>query len=265
MRRIVKQIFYLASFVGVIVLVPLFFIVPNLDLNLFGDPKRNDKEEYKRVVVERVDTITHGDTVDIVARIRNPNPRAGLPQYSLDFVLVDKEGNEIKTMSKETYLLPGALKYVAVLDVGIVGGLSKVRVVEPDEQRFVVNGELTVPQFNSFLRDRRLRSVGEKREEVQKAIVANRGNLGFRRVDVVGVAFDARDKIVGVGETFIGSLHAGKQREVTLRWPKRPSDPATAKVIILPDTNIYKKDNIISVEGDAWELRRQVDGVEDRE
>lgn len=261
MRRIVKQIFYLAFFIGVIVLVPLFFVMPKLDL--FDDPERKDKEEYKRIVVEEVKTITHDDTVDIVARIRNPNPRAGLPQYSLDFVLINKEGNEIKSISKDTYLLPGGLKYVAVLDVDIVGGLSKVRVVEPDEQRFVVDSELTVPQFNSFLRNRRLRSVGEKREEVQKAVMANRGNLGFRRVDVVGVAFDERDKIVGVGETFVGLLHAGEQREVTLRWPKFPSDPATAKVIVLPDANVYRQDNIISVEGDAGELRRQVDDAEE--
>jgi hypothetical protein len=101
-------------------------------------------------------------------------------------------------------------------------------------------------------RSRRLVS-GTGAVETQKGIITNTSTLGFRRVDVTGVAFDANNKVVGIGKTFIGEFMVGEQREFTLEWPA-PITP-TQRVVILPTTNIFNEDNILSAQGDPGLLR----------
>lgn len=253
-RRTVKKVLYAVLIIGTLLLVVFLFILPYV--NFFRSKPVAPLPVRESIVVESVDAIVHEGTVDIVARIRNPNPRAGVPDYTVTFVLLDNEGKEIETISEETYLLPGSLKYLAVLDIAISGNLDRVRVDQPADPVFVDSGQ-SMPTFNSFIRGRTIKNIGTRRVEVQKGIVTNTGNLGFRHVDVSGVAFDAQGNVVGVGKTFIGELQAGEQREFTIQWPKPFAD--TTKVIILPDTNIYSKDNILPITGDPGRLREQLD------
>ena len=248
-RRTIKKVLYIALFVGILFSGAFLFIFPYLDF--FSDPIEPPPVR-ESIVIESVDAIVHEGTVDIVARIRNPNPRAGVPDYIVTFVLLDSEGKEIETISENTYLLPGSLKYLAVLDIKISGNLDRVRVDQPVEPIFV-DSKQSIPTFNSFIRGRTIKNIGTRRVEVQKGVVTNKGNLGFHRVDVSGVAFDAQNNVIGVGKTFIGELQAGEQREFTIEWPKPFAD--TAKVIVLPDTNIYKGENIMSTVGDPGKLR----------
>lgn len=254
-RRTVKKVLYAALFLGVMFFVIFLFVLPYF----YQDDLVPPPPVRESIVVESVDAIVHEGTVDIVARLRNPNPRAGVPNYTVTFVLLDSEGKEIETITEETYLLPGSLKYLAVLDITISGDLDRVRVDQPTDPVFVESKQ-SAPAFNSFIRGRTIKNVGSRRVEVQKGVITNIGNLGFRRVDVSGVAFDAQDNVVGVGKTFIGELQAGEQREFTMQWPKPFAD--TTKVIVLPDTNIYKKNNILPIIGDAGRLREQQEVVE---
>jgi hypothetical protein len=252
-RRTIKQLLYAIAILGAVSFFVFLVILPYF--NFFQDEPIEPPPVRESIVIESVNAIPHEGTVDIVARIRNPNPRAGIPEYTLTFVLLDKEGNEIETISEKTYLLPGSLKYVAVLDIAITTELDRIRVDQPADPVFVDSAQ-SIPTFNSFLRARTFKNVGNRRVEVQKGIVTNTSNLGFRRVDVSGVAFDSQDNVVGVGKTFIGELQAGEQREFTIQWPKPFAD--TTKVIVLPDTNIYRKDNVVPVVGDPGRLREQI-------
>jgi len=252
-RRTTKQISYAALVVGIISLFVFLFVLPYF--SLFQQEDTTPPTVRESIVIESIDAITHEGTVDIVALVRNPNPKAGVPDYTLVFVLLDVEGNEIETISEQTYLLPGSLKYVSVLDVAISKKLDKVRVDQPADPIFVDSKQF-IPTFNSFLRTRSIRNVGNRRVEIQKGIVTNTSDLGFRYVDVSGVAFDSKDNVVGVSKTFLGEVQAGEQREFTLQWPQ--PFVGTVKVIVLPDTNIYRKDNVLPVTGDPGNLRDEI-------
>lgn len=254
LRRTIKQIIYATIFLSTISLFIFLVLLPYL--NIFQEGPIEPPPVRESIVVESIDAIVHEGTVDVVARVRNPNPRAGIPEYTVTFVLLDTEGNEIKSISENTYLLPGSLKYVAVLDIAISAELDRVRVDQPADPIFVDSTQ-SIPTFNSFLRGRTIKNVNKRRIEVQKGIVTNTGNLGFRRVDISGVAFNAHEKVIGIGKTFIGELQTGEQREFTMQWPKPFSN--TTKVIVLPDTNIYKKDNMLPITGDPGRLREQIE------
>ena len=251
-RRTIKQLLYAVIILGTISLLVFLFILPYL--NLFQEKPAEPSPVRESIVVESIDAIVHEGTVDIVARVRNPNPRAGVPDYTVTFVLLDAAGNEIETILEKTYLLPGSLKYVAVLDIAINGELDRVRVDQPTDPVFA-SPQQSIPSFNSFLRGRTIKNIGTRRIEVQKGIVTNTSNLGYRQVDISGVAFDSQENMIGVGKTFIGEMRAGEQREFTMQWPKPFAD--STKVIVLPDTNIYKKDNILPITGDPARLREQ--------
>lgn len=252
-RRQIKKITYAIIYAVLLVLVLLLFIVPQIS-SWRGDQADSDPLPTASILVESIDAVTHQDTVDIVARIRNPNPRDGVPRYTVVFVLVNKQGEEINRIPKQTYLLPGSLNYIATLDVPLTSALDKVKLETTEEPVFAkLSVSDAVPNFNSFLREREIRTFGADRFEIQKGLVSNRSALGYRDVDVTGVAFDAAGKVVGVSTTFIGEFQVGDQREFTLQWPA-PRTP-TQRVIVLPSANIYEPDNILDVVGDPDRLR----------
>lgn len=253
-RRVIKQGVYAALGLGLIALAFFIVVLPSMDF--FRRDPAISPPPRESIIIESVDTIAHEGTIDLIARVRNPNPRAGVPHYTLVFILLDEAGQEITAISQPTYLLPGSLKYVAVLDVAVTKPIGRVRVEQPADPVFTtVNLDSALPSFSSFLRERTIKDLGNQRYEVQVGMVTNAGNFGYRHVDIVGIGFDAANNVVGVGKTFAGELKAGEQREFTLQWPKPFTD--TAKVIVLPDTNIYSEDNILSVSGDPGRLREQ--------
>src|SRR3989338_8439123 len=127
-RRIIKQSIYVALSLGLIALVLFIVIIPSM--NLFRRDPAPPPPPRESIIIESVDTITHDSTIDLIARVRNPNPRAGVPDYTLVFILLDEDGQEITTISQPTYLLPGSLKYVAVLDVAVTQPIDRGRSAE---------------------------------------------------------------------------------------------------------------------------------------
>ncbi len=252
-RRIVKKTTYVLLTGLVLFAVFALFVLPKL---LFFGPSAEPTPltQPKSIVVENIDTVIHENGIDIVARVRNPNPRAGIPEYTVTFILLDEAGRELKRIEEKTYLLPGSLNYLARLDVPTSSPISRVTVETPEQPIFAaVPPSISLPTFNSFLRDRTTIPLGTRQVEVQKGIVTNTGTLGWQRVDITGVAFNAAGGVVGIGQTFIGEFAVGEQREFTIQWPA-PTTP-TQRVIVLPTTNVFREDNVLSVVGDPNLLR----------
>src|SRR5687768_2273028 len=94
-QRHIKQMYYGGGcliFVAVFFMLAVFLIVrPSFEP---GPPTPSPTPQYEDIVVEQVNSVRHGDLIDVVARIRNPNPRAGTGRYVVTFVLVDSDGNE---------------------------------------------------------------------------------------------------------------------------------------------------------------------------
>lgn len=239
------------SFLAFFLVVAIFLIAqPSFE----PTPTPTPASIYEAFAVERVDSVEHSDGVDIVAQIRNPNPRAGTGRYTVIFILYDKDGREILKHPETVYILPGSLQYVSALALRPSADVARIEVVIPAATDLIRLPEgQDLPTFSSFLRERATRVLGTSQIEEQKGIIRNTSTIDWERVEVAGVALDNTGKIVGIGKTFVGQLKSSEQREFVLQWPAPLT--STQRVIVVPTTNIYAEENILKVIGDPSLLR----------
>ncbi|MAF80996.1 hypothetical protein CL628_03200 [bacterium] len=209
---------------------------------------------FDPIVVEDVSIIRHDTSVDLVARLRNPNPRAGITEYPVTFTLLDASERELSTTTVITYLLPGSIQYAVAVSVPTTRPVAEVQVDVPEDLAFVnLPNSLTLPSFGTLLQDRERLLRGAQTIEQQVGLVTNNSTFDFQRVEVIVVALDSTDRAIGVGQTFVGELKVGEQRQFTSQWPA--PQVATRGVLLLATTNIFKEGNIIQAIGDPGLLR----------
>lgn len=253
-RRLIKQATYAG---GCLSLVGIFLVIIIASLLPYRTSRPAPPEPtpvFQSIIVERVDSIPHGQTTDLVARLRNPNPRAGISELPVTFTFVDTAGQELARHAEMSYVLPGSIQYVIALNVPLPSNLAAVNVSLPTDPAFTaLPAELTLPTFTTFLRQHANRSIGEQTFEEQRGIVTNNSPFDFHRVEVAVVALGPKEQAIGVGKTLLGTLTVGEQREFVAQWPT-PAQ-ATERVIVLATTNIFREDNVVEVIGDPARLR----------
>lgn len=248
--RFLKQIAYGALYLvvaalllsGLIILIRRAYVAPPPVVTL-PSPLR----------IEQVAAVRHGQTVDLVARLRNPNTTLGISSVTGTFRLLGSNGAELAAHSATTFVLPGMIQYLIALDVENPAPFAKVELTLSEPTTVPIPDTLTLPSFATFLRQRTQFKSGDRLIEKQTGILRNTSNLDWERIEITGVALDERDTIAGVSQTFLGALKGGSQLEFTLQWPAPAR--ATSRVIIWPTTNIFEETNIIKVIGDPSSLR----------
>jgi hypothetical protein len=261
-RRTIKKSIYATVFWAVVIGIIASVVWPLIPKKAPSTTPIN-QVTYAPIVVENVIILPHiekpgpfGKTIDVVARLKNDNARAGTGTYPVKLLVKDPAGAVIRTVDQAAYVLPGGVQYVAFIDV----------VIPPDKQfgsaeiQTLPNIKLTdlpdsarLPEFSVFLRDRTQVASGSQQLERQTGVVTNNSTFDWEKVEVIGVALDSEGKIVGVGKTFVGKLLLGEQREFTLVWPA-PTIP-TGRVVAIATTNIYIDENIVHIIGDPSKLR----------
>ncbi len=253
-KRLRKQLAYALGFLAVLMLCiggPLL-LLQNVSERTQSTPSPTALLEL--VKVQSVDLVSHENTVDVVARLYNPNPRAGIAHFRATFVLKNKAGQEITRVPVDSHVLPGSLHYISALNVPVEEPVAGVTLLTPPEPRYAnLDPTITLPSFSTALLERTTRSQGGEAYEQQKGVVTNNSAFDWQHVQVVALAFNGDNQVVGVGTTFVGRLTSGEQREFTLSWPA-PLAP-TVRVVPVATTNIFKEDNIIRAVGDPALLR----------
>ncbi|MDZ4225715.1 MAG: FxLYD domain-containing protein [Candidatus Andersenbacteria bacterium] len=253
LRRIVKQTFYAGGclfFLAVLISVIITVVVHPRST----PPPTAPAVSYQDIQVENVSVVEHNGLSDIVARLRNPNPQAGVGRLPLTFTILDDQGNQLATKTTDTYILPASLQYAAVFNIPTNKRIATVNVSLPPEIPFIkLPSSLPMPTFNAFLRDRSLKQVGRNSYQEQTGQITNTGSFDFLRVEVTVIALDNQDNIIGAGQTFLGQLNSGQQRDFVVQWPARNVE--IARVIVQPSTNIFLEENITKIIGDPSLLR----------
>lgn len=253
LRRIKKQIAYAAGATLVVLIFVLLVAVAVKDPAPIPLPTPTPLL-YQLPQLEDVATIRQGNTLDVAARIRNQNPRAGVARYPVAFVQRSAAGQELLRSVTETYVLPGAVQYVTAVGLPLAVDFASVTVELPSDPLFTeIPVAVSLPSFSTFSRERTTQTNTGTPIEEQKGLVRNTGTLNWDRVEVTAIAMSSDQRVVGIGRTFVGELKAGEQREFTVQWPASATEPQT--VLVLATTNIYAEDNILKVIGDPEQLR----------
>jgi hypothetical protein len=208
---------------------------------------------YRPITLEKTGLIKHQTVTDIALQLNNPNPHAGTGAYPLIFTLFNEQGQVMHTFTKSTYLTPGQSQLVAALSVPVVNP-ARVEITLPANLSLTeVPTAITLPSFSVFLSPRTQKQQGSNLIEEQKGLVTNTSGLSWQKVEVTSLGLDANGQIHAVGQTFVGELKTGEQREFTLQWPQ-PAVPLT-QVLAIPSTNVYQEENIVKALGDPSRLR----------
>jgi hypothetical protein len=216
---------------------------------------------YQPIILETVDGIPHAprpgidNTLDIVARLRNPNAGAGVSKFVVNFSVKTPDGAQLKQIPVETYIMPGAIQYVMAFNVST--GQQQVGSVEaqlPSNFSFTALPEDTnPPSFSAFARGRSQKTVGDLTTQEQVGIVKNTSTFAWEKVEVYVVGQNSQGKIIAAGKTFVGALRVGEEREFRVNWPL-PNDPIE-RVTFLPVTNMFQEENVIHVIGNPGLLQ----------
>lgn len=261
LQRTKKQIAYGSSFIIAILLV---IIGINYIAGKFSSTPQvtnTPPPRYSPISVETVDGIRHQirpgveNTIDIVARLRNPNPAAGVKSLLVTFIIKSPNGAEIKRVPVETYIMPGAIQYAMALNVSI--GQQQVGAIEaellPTTSFIALPPDTNPPTFSAFVRGRQEKTIGDLVIQDQIGIVKNTSTFAWGKVEVYVVGLNSQSKVVAAGKTFVGALTVGEEREFSVSWPA-PNE-IIERVLILPATNMFEEQNIIRAIGNPGLLQ----------
>ncbi|MBI3421117.1 MAG: hypothetical protein HY006_03570 [Candidatus Sungbacteria bacterium] len=212
-------------------------------------------EGHLPIILESLDIVQQParpgieNSIDIAARLRNPNPISGTAKYPVIFTVKNRLGTEVKKVTVESYLLPGAIQYVMALNVGLgQEAVGSVDAIMPSQVSFSeLPPDTQPPTFSAFARQHRDRQIGDSQIQDQFGIVKNTGTFAWEKVEVYVVGQSSEGKVVAVGKTFVGALKVGEEREFSVQWP-RPVE-AIDRILILPSTNMFAEDNITQTVG----------------
>jgi hypothetical protein len=261
LRRTRKQISYA---IGAVVLVTALAITATLINYTVTTPPQvtpTPAPSFAPINLEGVTAITDpgqngaDTTVDLVATLRNPNPGAGVPAMDVTFNLADSSGQTISNQTQTTYLLPGAVQYVMAFNIPLQHrSLGQINATFNAQPTFVsVPPSVNLPQFNAFAKDLINKTVGNSVVQEQHGLVKNTSTFDWKEVQVSVVALDSANHIVAIGQTALGALNVGEQREFIVTWPT-PSAPID-HLVILPSTNMFQADSVIQIIGNPGLLR----------
>lgn len=253
-QRLRKQLAYATLYVAVFCGMLIGGTALLVSLPSSPTPTPAPTPSFLPVTFERIDVVNHDRTVDVIARVHNPNPRAGIVEYPVTFIFFNEAGQEMHREDRSPYILPGSVQYITLLSVPVNQPVKRVVVDNPATPKFIaLPPNLDLPSFNTFVRERAPKQIGGQSVEELKGVITNTSTFDWQRVEVIAVGLDASGQAVGVGTTFVGTLRVGENREFTIQWPT-PVVPVQ-QVVTIATTNPFEADSIIRVIGDPAQLR----------
>lgn len=208
-------------------------------INLFPTKKTVilEKEDIKALEVVKYGAIQlDSGKLDFWAEISNPNDDFGVSKLDYTFLLVDKEGNEIRK-NGNSFILPGDKKrYILLLDMS-----SDYKLLN-----FELNKNLIWKKLSKFyLPELSIRNISlGKSNKVGNnftvfGILTNNNQVNLKNIQVISILTDDKKNIVGVNETLIRDVLTGESRDFEMIWNNEI--PNTS----ISDTTIYAQSNIL--------------------
>ncbi|MFC1721422.1 FxLYD domain-containing protein [Patescibacteria group bacterium] len=153
--------------------------------------------------------------VDLLAVVRDPDPRWGLQEVGYIFVVQDDSGNEIGRYEGSTYILPAEEKYLVQVGVPVDGEPASATItIEPHS--WIKAPEIQQPNIDVknlvFSQDT---NVGTASLDGR---LINSSKYNFEEVEVTAILKDSSGQIIGTNYTTLNALIAGEERDFRLLW-----------------------------------------------
>ncbi len=180
---------------------------------------------------------------DLVAQIKNPNQNYGSGDFAYNFELYDSKNNLLGKYSGSTFILPNQTKYLINSKINISGKIAQVKFSfgKIDWQRVE---DYQPPKLAIQQKEFRLLDDSETGQSQVKALLINKTNFDFDKIDIDVLLFDQYYKLLGLNTTEIKTLLAGQERDFVATWFRKITKQV-AFVEIEAETNIFDNDNYL--------------------
>lgn len=256
--RVFKQIVIVLIFVvclGVIVFAGYWIFRPSPSC---GDKIKNQEEEgidcggpcpvcelaeIKEIGVLRIEAVAgEAGFYDVVAQIKNPNQNYGSGRLPYQFNLFDEQNRLIGEFAGESFILPNQTKYLVRLKLKTAAPLNKVKLVFGDIE-WQKSDDYQPPQL--ALQQKEYLILDEEAVYSRaKAVVINKTNFDFDKIDIDILLFDASRRLIGLNATEVRSLPAGQERGFSAAWFS-PLLGEPSFIEMEAETNIFDADNYL--------------------
>lgn len=269
-KRLIKQLIIASVFL--IILVSIILLVNYFkrpEPSCFDNIKNQGEEEtdcggpclscelinIEKLKVIWVDVISNKEGFyDIAAEIRNPNQNYGSGNVDYKLELYDYNDNVVAEYFGNTFILPNQTKYLTRTKIEEVNSIRRASIsftqIEWKKPFNYHPPEFAIQQKEYYFLDDGSLGVSQA-----KAVLVNKTNFDFEKIDIDVLMFDALDNLIAVNNTEIRTLPVNQERGFVVTWFEE-IDGQISYVEIEPETNIFDPDNYISVDiGDIEEFQ----------
>jgi hypothetical protein len=185
-----------------------------------------------------------GNFYDLAAQIKNPNQNYGSGQVPYQFELYDAQNNLIAKYAGLTFILPNQTKYLLQVKAESSKPVKKVK-LSFGQIKWQKPEDYQPPQLSIQQKEYRLLSNQEPGFAQVRAILVNKSNFDFDKVDIDILLFDSTHRLLALNTNEIRTLLAGQERDFVATWFNQIKGQV-AFVEIEAETNIFDPDNYLS-------------------
>jgi len=181
---------------------------------------------------------------DLVAEIKNPNQNYGSGNISYKFELYDTQDNLVSEYPGSTYILPNQTKYILKIKAESDRPVKQIKFSFVDvEWEKLENYQ--PPQLGVQQKEYRLLKDEEPGFTQVRAILINKTNFDFDKIDIDILLFDSSNRLLAVNSNEIRTFLAGEERDFISTWFNQINGQVVS-FDIEAETNIFDLDNYLS-------------------
>jgi|694.fasta_scaffold45553_1 hypothetical protein len=189
--------------------------------------------------------LANNETVLYTTINNRQNPLIGYFPFTYRLQVLDKQGSVIENKIESSYLLPEEFKYIVASTGNDKADRLIVSTIE-DESRPVLFNPYSInlaSKVSLDVRNPTVLSDPNSTDLTISAYVKNNDLVDIKKLDVLYLIRDRRDRVVGVGQYQLEYLKAGEERFFSLKYPK-PKFRTAVSLEVRPFVNYLDKNNL---------------------
>jgi hypothetical protein len=188
---------------------------------------------------------------DVAAKIKNPNQNYGSVKVPYYFKLYDSNDNLAAEYSGDTYIFPNQTKHIIQPRIKASGNISRTE-FSLGEINWQEAADLPSLQLAILQKEYKQFSAEENIFSQLKAVLVNKTNFDFDKIDIDILLYDANHKLLNIGHTELYTFLTRQEREFIFNWFKE-FEGQVALLEIEPETNLFNPENYLSILPDEIE------------
>ncbi len=222
------------ALISIILIIPIYYLGRSssqlffyLPFNTYGFEKK-DLVDSKVIQINdfRLDRtqfvpLVNNETVLYTTVNNRSNSTIGYWPLVYRVQVLDKDGAILSDNIQSDYLLPGEIKYIVATSSDDLGATLNIS-TEPGTQSKIFNPatDNLAQRVNVEVRNPLVSEIEGSDDISLSAIIKNNDFVLLRRLDLLYIIRDDRDRVVGIGKFSLDNIEPYEERDFRLNYPK---------------------------------------------